>query len=34
MKNVSDKGGKETQNTHFMFNNLFLNHAIYETMDT
>jgi hypothetical protein len=24
MKNISDKGCRENQNTHFMFNNFFL----------
>jgi len=33
MKNVTDKLCRETQNTHFMFNNFFSeNRAIYEIM--
>jgi hypothetical protein len=33
MRNVSDKGCRENQNTHLMFKNFFSeNHAIYEIM--
>jgi len=33
MRNVSDKSCRENQNTHFMFNNVFLkNRVIYEIM--
>ena len=33
MKNVSDKNCRENQNTHFMFNNIFLeNRTVYEIM--
>jgi hypothetical protein len=34
MKNISDKSSRETQNTHFMFNNNPppQNHAVYETV--
>ena len=33
MRNVSDRGGRESQNTYFMLKNFFfLNHAIYEIM--
>ena len=33
MRNVSDKSGRENQNTHFMFSNFFfLNCAVYEIM--
>ena len=31
-KNVSDSRFIENQNTHFMFNNFFFNHAVYEIM--
>jgi hypothetical protein len=30
MRNVSDKSLRENQNTHFIFNNFFLNHAFVE----
>jgi hypothetical protein len=30
MTNVSDKSCRESQNTHFIFNNFFLNRAFYE----
>jgi hypothetical protein len=29
MLNVSDKSYRENQNTHFLFNNFFLNRAVY-----
>jgi hypothetical protein len=32
MKNLSDKSCRENQNTHFMFNTFFFNHAVYEIM--
>jgi hypothetical protein len=35
MKSVSDKGGRENQNTHFVFSNFFFfseNRAVYEIM--
>jgi len=30
MRNVLEKNRRETQNTHFVFNNFFENHAVYE----
>jgi hypothetical protein len=33
MRNVSDRSGRENQNTHFGFSNvIFENHAVYEIM--
>ena len=32
MKNVSDQICKENRNANFMFNNFFLNRAVYEVM--
>ena len=32
MRNVSDKSCRENQNTHLVFSNFFLNHAVYEKM--
>jgi len=32
MRNVSDKSCRENQNTHFVFGNLFINHAVNEKM--
>jgi len=32
MRNVSDEGCGKNQNIHFMINNFFENHAIYEIM--
>ena len=32
MKNVSDRSCTENQNTHFMFNNISKNRAVYEIM--
>ena len=31
-RNISDKRCRESQNTHFVFNNFFFNLAFYETM--
>ena len=30
VRNISDKSCRENKNTHLTFNNLFLNHAVYE----
>jgi hypothetical protein len=32
MGSVSDKSYRENQNTHFVFNNFFFNHAVYEIL--
>ena len=32
MRNVSDKGCRENQNTHFVFNNVSENRAVYDTI--
>ena len=32
MRNVSDKSCRENQNTHFRFDNFFLNRTVYEKM--
>jgi len=34
MRKVSDKSYRENQNTDFMFNNVFFNHAVYDIMWT
>ena len=33
MRNVSDKNCRENQNPHFMFNNFFLNRAVYDNVE-